>query len=100
MSDPVQVLAVFTAKPGQADALGALLASIVAPTRAEQGARFYDLHQDREQPGRFVFFESWASQADLDAHGAAPHIVALRAQLPDLIAHAEVSRLKQLAPTL
>jgi quinol monooxygenase YgiN len=96
MSQPVQVVATFLAKPGKTDALAALLGSIVAPTRAEEGVHFYDLHQDIEEPRRFVFFESWASQAALDRHGATPHIRALREQLPDLIEHGEVNRLRKL----
>ena len=96
MLDPVQVLAVLTAKPGQETALATLLQGLVAPTRAEQGVLFYDLHQDREDPARFVFFESWASQADLDAHDASPHLVALQAQLPELLAHGDVRKLKKI----
>jgi len=96
MSQSVQVVATFLAKPGKADALAALLGSIVAPTHAEEGVHFYDLHQDIAEPRRFVFFESWASQAALDAHGATPHIQALREQLPDLIGQGEVNRLRKL----
>lgn len=96
MSQSVQVVATFLAKPGKADALAALLGSIVAPTHAEEGVHFYDLHQDIAEPRRFVFFESWASQAALDAHGATPHIQALREQLPDLIDQGEVNRLRKL----
>lgn len=97
MTDPVQVLAVLTAKPGQETELATLLQGLVAPTRAEQGVLFYDLHQDREDPARFVFFEGWASQAALDAHNASPHLVALQKQLPDLLVDGEVRRLKQIA---
>ena len=97
MTDPVQVLAVLTAKPGQETALATLLQGLVAPTRAEQGVLFYDLHQDREDPARFVFFEGWASQAALDAHNASPHLVALQKQLPDLLVDGEVRRLKKIA---
>jgi quinol monooxygenase YgiN len=97
MLDPVQVLAVLTAKPGHETALATLLQGLVAPTRAEQGVLFYDLHQDREDPARFVFFEGWASQAALDAHNASPHLVALQKQLPDLLVDGEVRRLKKIA---
>ncbi|HEX8479180.1 MAG TPA: putative quinol monooxygenase [Telluria sp.] len=96
MLEPVNVVATFLAKPGKTDVLAALLGSIVAPTRAEEGVHFYDLHQDIAEPRRFVFFESWASQAALDTHGETPHIRALREQLPDLIEHGEVNRLRKL----
>jgi quinol monooxygenase YgiN len=97
MLESIEVLAVLIAKPGQEAALSAVLHALVAPTRAEQGALFYDLHQDREDPARFVFFESWASQADLDAHNASPHLLALQEQLPALLAHGDVRKLKKIA---
>jgi quinol monooxygenase YgiN len=97
MLDPVQVLAVLIAKPGQENALATLLQGLVAPTRAEQGVLFYDLHQDREDPARFVFFEGWASQAALDAHNASPHLLALQEQLPALLAQGDVRKLKKIA---
>jgi quinol monooxygenase YgiN len=96
MTDSVKVVATFLAKPGMTEQLASLLSGIVAPTRAEQGVDFYDLHQDIEEPRRFVFFESWASQAALDAHNGTPHIRALREQLPALIEHGEVNKLRQM----
>jgi quinol monooxygenase YgiN len=96
MSDTVKVVATFIAKPGKTEALASLLGSIVAPTRAEADVHFYDLHQDIEEPRRFVFFESWASQAALDLHDATPHISALRERLPDLIEQGQVSKLRQI----
>ena len=96
MSDTVKVVATFVAKPGKTEELAALLGSIVAPTRAEAGVHYYDLHQDIEEPPRFVFFESWASQAALAAHDATAHISALREKLPALIEQGAVHKLKQL----
>ncbi|MFE7776238.1 putative quinol monooxygenase [Streptomyces sp. NPDC057445] len=51
-----------------------LLLSFVAPTRQESGCLEYHFHEDRNDPGVFVFYEAWRSQADLDAHLALPHI--------------------------
>ena len=96
MLETVKVVATFLAKPGKTDELAALLGSIVAPTRAEQGVHFYDLHQDIEEPRRFVFIESWASQAALDAHNDTPHLRALREHLPALIETGAVHKLRQL----
>jgi quinol monooxygenase YgiN len=97
MTTTIKVVATFLAKPGKTDELASLLRGIVAPTRAEAGVHFYDLHQDIVEPRRFVFFESWDSQAALDAHDATPHIQALRARLPELIDKGEVHRLMQIA---
>jgi quinol monooxygenase YgiN len=96
MSDPVKVVAIFIAKPGKTEELGALLCSVAKATQADQGVIFYHLHQDVKEPRRFVFFESWSSQADIDLHDATAHIAALREKLPALIEHGEVNNLKQI----
>src|SRR5688572_18999530 len=36
----------------------------VAATRKEKGCVAYELHQDQEDPTRFVFFEKWKSVKD------------------------------------
>lgn len=73
---PLNFLAFFTAKPGQADALEAVLLDLVAPTRAEAECVNYDLHRFRDDPARYVLYEGWTSQAALDAHMRTPHFIA------------------------
>ena len=72
---PLTVVARLKARPGQEEALGAMLRALLAPTRAEAGCIAYDLHRSHEEPGLFVFTESWASRAEWEAHMAAPHLV-------------------------
>ena len=55
------VVARIVARPGQVDALKALLAALVAPTRAEAGCIDYAFLQDAERPAHFVSIERWAS---------------------------------------
>lgn len=45
----------------------------IAATRKEAGCVAYELHQDQEDPTKFVFFEKWKSVKDLEAHLAAEH---------------------------
>jgi quinol monooxygenase YgiN len=45
----------------------------VTMTRKEKGCIAYDLHQDLEDPTKFVFFEKWKSPKDLEAHFEAAH---------------------------
>ena len=42
-------------------------------SRAEEGNISYDLHQEIGKPNRFVFVESWKSQAAIDEHNASEH---------------------------
>jgi quinol monooxygenase YgiN len=91
------VVAIFTAKAGMEAQLEALLEGLIDTTLQEAGCISYQLNRDVQNPRRFVFTEVWASQAYLDRHGAAPHLVALRGQLPALIDAADVIVLEALA---
>ncbi|MGR7003311.1 putative quinol monooxygenase [Yinghuangia aomiensis] len=74
MSHPFTLVGLARPKPERAAELKELLLSFVAPTREEQGCLEYHFHEDRAEPGVFVFYEAWRSQADLDAHLALPHM--------------------------
>lgn len=73
-------------KPERAEELKKLLLSFVAPTREEPGCLEYHFHEDRDEPGVFVFFEAWRSQADLDAHRELPHLRAFWESRMDYLA--------------
>lgn len=78
------VVAEVRAKPGKADDLRAATLPLVAKVRSERNNLVYFLHEDREAPGHFVFYEIFASQADFEAHNATPHVQAWFARLPEL----------------
>lgn len=94
---PVTVLALLEAKPGMEEQLKHELLALVEPTRAEEGCINYDLHQGVEAPSMFMFYENWASQADLDRHGQSPHIAKFHARQDELLARpTEVTRWEKL----
>ncbi|WP_173088681.1 putative quinol monooxygenase [Devosia sp. 1635] len=63
------------AKEGKEDELRLDLSVLVEPSRAEDGNIRYDLFEDRDEPGRFVFVEEWSStQARNRHHEQGPHI--------------------------
>jgi quinol monooxygenase YgiN len=78
------VVAEIRAKPGKAAALRAATLPLVEKVRAERNNLLYFLQEDRESPGRFVFYEIFASLADFEAHNATPHVQAWFARLPEL----------------
>lgn len=78
------VVAEVRAKPGQEKALREATLPLVAKVRAEPNNLVYFLHEDREAPGHFVFFEVFASQADFEAHNMTPHVQAWFKLLPEL----------------
>ncbi|UVS95699.1 putative quinol monooxygenase [Burkholderia glumae] len=93
----VAVVATIIAKPGMEDALFEQLGTIIGPTRVEQGALQYDLHRDRDDPRRFVFFERWKSDAALAAHRQAAHMLAYRQNAAGLIESVEVRVMQRVA---
>jgi quinol monooxygenase YgiN/predicted alpha/beta hydrolase family esterase len=78
------VVAEVRARPGKEDELRAATLPLIRQVRAEPNNLAYFLHEDRERPGHFVFYEIFASQADFEAHNATPHVQAWFARLPEL----------------
>lgn len=74
----VTVLASFIAKPGLEDEVKEKLLALVAPTRSESGCINYDLHQDSDDPRRFMLYENWKSLRDLEEHLDKPYLKALK----------------------
>jgi len=92
----VTVIARFKAKPGQEAALREELTALLAPTRREKGCLNYDLHEARGDPSTFLFHENWASEEELNAHLAAPHITRFLARSAALVAAPiEISRYRR-----
>jgi len=78
------VVAEVRAKAGRENEFREATLSLVAKVRAEPNNLLYFLHEDREAPGHFVFYEVFVSRADFDAHNATPHVQAWFARLPEL----------------
>jgi len=70
------VVATLKAKPGCEEKLLAMLQDLVPPTRAETGCIDYDLHRSDDEPGTFLFHETWESRPLWDAHMQSPHLTA------------------------
>ncbi len=78
------VVAEVRAKEGKESELREATLPLVAAVRREPNNLLYFLHEDREAPGRLVFYEMFASKADFEAHNATPHVQAWLARLPEL----------------
>jgi quinol monooxygenase YgiN len=78
------VVAEVRARPGKERELREATLTLVAQVRAEPNNLLYFLHEDREAPGHFVFYEIFATQADFEAHNATRHVQAWFARLPEL----------------
>jgi quinol monooxygenase YgiN len=78
------VVAEIRARPGKEGELRAATLPLVAAVRNEPDNLLYFLQEDREAPGRFVFYEIFRTEADFKAHNASPHVQAWFAKLPEL----------------
>ncbi|MDM0030107.1 putative quinol monooxygenase [Variovorax saccharolyticus] len=78
------VVAEVRAKPGKEDEMRKATLPLVAQVRQERNNLLYFLHEDRQAPGHFVFYEIFASRADFEAHNATPHVQAWFTRLPEL----------------
>lgn len=91
----IHVLAYVTAKPGQREAVLREFRAILPTVHAEKGCIEYAPVIDTGGLGNapvklggdtFAVVEKWATEADLNAHAAAPHMTAYRAKVKELIA--------------
>ena len=79
-------LALIRARPGQTQALGAALAALVCPTRAEAECLSCELHQSLDDSHIWFVYENWRSAKGLEAHMRAPHRQAFLKVTPALVA--------------
>ncbi|MCK5892795.1 MAG: putative quinol monooxygenase [Aeromicrobium sp.] len=101
MSESIEVVATFVAKPGQGEQLEEILAGALASVRAEDGCLRYDFFRVRRDDTAFVMIEEWASTDALRAHGSSDAFQALSLRLGEVVAEAPVIRLLEpVAPTV
>ena len=81
---PLTVVATLKAKPGREEDLFRELRALVKPTRAEQGCIAYEMHRSLEEPGTFVFTESWQDRPLWEAHMNSPHLASFGAKQDEL----------------
>jgi quinol monooxygenase YgiN len=68
MDNNITLIAIFTAREELKGRVKSLLASLVEPTRKEDGCCLYNFHVESEKDNSFVFYETWRNQAALDLH--------------------------------
>lgn len=74
MSEQFAFILKAKTRPEMAEAFETLFRAYVEPSRQEPGCIEYHMLRDKQDPSLFVFYEVWASKADLDVHSALPHM--------------------------
>ncbi|MEC5319733.1 putative quinol monooxygenase [Brenneria populi subsp. brevivirga] len=77
----IRIVAILRAKAEFIDEVTAAVKAAVAPSRQEAGNLQYDLHEEIDKPGAFVFFERWKNQAALTEHEQSSHFQRLISSL-------------------
>lgn len=93
----VTVVAQVTAKKDAVDAVKAELLKLVPETRKEEGCLEYRLHQDRDDPATFVFYENWKSPEHLEQHMKSKHFQEYVTAVEAIIAGKAVHVLAEIA---
>ena len=68
------IVAHIRAKTGRVELVRSELEKLIETTRAEEGCLRYDLHQDNEDPARFLFYENWESRELWQSHMQNQHL--------------------------
>ncbi|WP_271199590.1 putative quinol monooxygenase [Methylopila turkensis] len=77
-------MAEIKAKPGKERELREATLPLVNAVRAEPNNLVYFAHEDRSAPGRIIFYEIFATEADFEAHNKTPHVTTWFSKLADL----------------
>ncbi|MEZ5428215.1 MAG: putative quinol monooxygenase [Pyrinomonadaceae bacterium] len=85
----IYVMAEVRAAAGFAAEVKAACLALIGPSRLEKGCLSYDLHQAADDPNLFVFFESWASPADLERHLESDHAARFDRETEEMLAEEE-----------
>lgn len=81
-----RVILRVVARDDTVEKLRPLLLKLAEQSRKEDGCSRYKVFQGKNDPLEFVLYESWASDAALDAHMTTPHVQQAFAQGLPLLA--------------
>ena len=68
------IVANILAKSDHLELVKTELLKLIEVTRKEEGCINYDLHQDNENPNRFLFFENWENRELWQKHMNNKHL--------------------------
>ena len=81
----IALIAEFTARPGQGEAVAALLAGLAVNVRAEPGNIAFDCYRRLEDRDKFVVYEIYRDKAAFESHIGADYGAVFNARLRELI---------------
>jgi len=90
------IVAVIMIEPSNVEAIKPLFKALIAETLPEAGCLQYDLHQDNQDPSRFMFYETWTARDLWQDHMIAPHVQAFQDATKKMVISAELFEMNRL----
>ena len=81
----IVLIARLKVKPDSVELANEAALAIIADSRAEKGCINYNFHQAIDDETIFIWHETWASKAAIDAHGASKHFKNFSRQIKDSV---------------
>lgn len=93
------VIARYRTRPGQGDAVAAILSRHIAATRAEPGCLRFDAARSRDDPDEIVLVERYIDEAAFEAHRKSAHFAEyIQKQVLPLLAERTWHRYDEINP--
>lgn len=89
MTQPVSLIATFTAREGEQERVCAMILGLRDSVRGIEGNTQFEVHRLQERPREFLVYESYISQASFDYHLASEPNTRFNDRLGELIEEQE-----------
>ncbi len=73
-----------------------LLTAMVEPSKAEKGVIFYEIFQYKDNPRKFMAYESWESEEALEGHKSTEHYAIYKSSYEPYCEHKYTNELEVL----
>jgi quinol monooxygenase YgiN len=81
----IHAIAHLNAQPDKLEELGALLTSLLEPTRQEAGCIRFELQQNRDSPTEFAVVSEWLNDQAVQVHVSSFYAQHALRKLPELL---------------
>ncbi|WP_051697704.1 putative quinol monooxygenase [Prevotella sp. 10(H)] len=92
--DELKIVAIMTVKPEDVKKILPVFQAVVQGSQEEEGCIYYNLHQDINDPTKFIMLEEWESQAAIDFHNNTEHYKTFKEASKDMIIKSDVTIVK------
>jgi quinol monooxygenase YgiN len=90
------IIAKIESLPQHSDFVKQELIKLIPTTKSEEGCVQYDLHQDNNDPARFLFYENWTSRELWQIHMRSAHLQAYNHATEGMIANFTLYEMSQI----